>query len=114
MGSISYWHSRCELADSAAVEADNLSEEDQSVSHHDIRRLLHKKSNEAWNQLCTQQPLIKLYAVRKNVYENPSYKPAIRRDQIILFWLHIGHSVLSRSHLIKKTLPTNTVSVTPK
>lgn len=78
MGSISLWQVTNllasnagipgnELSDSTVVKAARLPEEDQTVSHHDVRRFLHKKLQETWNQQWTQQPPSKLHSFGKRI-----------------------------------------------
>lgn len=93
-----------ELADVAANEAAKLPFTDHPVLHHDLRRFLHQRLRELWNQQWTHHPPTKLCTVRQNVFEK-FFKIPRRSDQVIITRLRIGHSSISQGHLMSNSPP---------
>ncbi|XP_076236334.1 uncharacterized protein LOC143180473 [Calliopsis andreniformis] len=91
--------------DEAAKEATKCLYYNLPCTHNDLKRYLHKRNKEYWNNKWIQSSPAKITEIRKHIFENPQPHLKSRRYQVILTRLRIDHCRLTHEHLMTKNQP---------
>ena len=96
-----------ERADSAAKSALQKDVSDCLISYTDAYQYISQYVRDLWQSEWDTAVNNKLHATKPLIGEQPSAYRSIRRDEIVLSRLKLGHSYLAHSYLLKECVTCN-------
>ena len=100
-----------ERADSAAKAALQKDVSNCLISYTDTYQYISQYVRDMW-QREWDMAVNKLHATKPLIGEQPSAYRSVRRDEVVLSRLRLGHSYLTHSYLLKGGHPWSVLSVT--
>ena len=101
-----------ERADSAAKAALQKDVFNCLISYTDTYQYISQYIRDMWQREWDTAVNNKLHATKPLIGEQPSAYRSVRRDEVVLSRLRLGHSYLTHSYLLKGGHPRNVLSVT--